>query len=82
MSRPSRLVLEAREAKYLVPFRPFRLRLKDGTTLRVRHPDQLGAGDRTIIFVDSRRGIEFYDSRLLLAVEPILRRKPRRRRTG
>lgn len=74
---------EIRKARNLDPFRPFRIRLIDGRELRVLEPYHVAVWppDR-FVHVNTEGDLDIYEASTIVVVEPILRRKPRKRRTG
>jgi hypothetical protein len=82
MSKGIRLLQEIRRAWKLEPFRPFQLRLVDGKTLPVRDPEQVRVWPPDVVYISPWTGMAFIHISQILAVEPILRRRPRKRRTG
>ena len=82
MSKPSKLLQEIRKAWKLEPFRPFQLRLVDGKMLRVLDPEQVRVWPPDVVYISPKGELDFYHISQVLAIEPILRRRPRKRRTG
>lgn len=82
MSKANRLLQEIQKAWKFEPFRPFRLRMVDGKALRVLDPDQVRVWPPDIVYIAPKGNPDFYHISRILAVEPILRRRPRKRRTG
>ncbi|GEM_PF-6176716 len=83
MRTSKRLMEEIRKAWKIEPFRPFQLRLVDGKTHRVLNPDQVRAWPPVwVVYVSPQGELDLYDISQILSIEPLPRRKSRKRRTG
>jgi len=61
---------QVREAMHAVPFRPFLLRLVDGRSFLVRHPDFVAVANRLeMVFVGDDEGIHHLSLPLVVEVE-------------
>ncbi len=63
-------ILEAtREALHSAPFKPFRLRLHDGTLLRVSNPDLLWVSKGGTIVFDDAKMLRILNPAMITAIE-------------
>ena len=52
------------------PFRPFEIHIADGRSVRVKHPDFLAFGGRSITVYEDPEIAETIDVRLITSIEP------------
>jgi hypothetical protein len=59
-----------REALHSQPFLPFDLRLADGRSLHVRHPDFVAVSSRRVVVIDSEDGgMSVLEPLLIVSIE-------------
>jgi hypothetical protein len=59
-----------REALHNQPFQPFDLRLADGRSLHVPHPDFVAVSTRRVVVIDSEeRGMSVLEPLLIVSIE-------------
>ncbi|MHC4703144.1 MAG: hypothetical protein ACYTFQ_21475, partial [Planctomycetota bacterium] len=69
-----------REALRRQPFEPFALRLADGRSLDVPHPEMVAVGKRRVIVVESDDSWSVVEPLLIVSLDCNGKRRPRARR--
>jgi hypothetical protein len=65
-----------REAMHKQPFQPFVMRLADGRSLHVPHPDFLAVGKRRLVLIDENDGWSFIEPLMIVSIEQAKRTPP------
>jgi hypothetical protein len=65
-----------REALHQQPFQPFVLRLADGRSLPVRHPDFLAVGKRRLVLIDENDGWSFIEPLMIVSLDQMKKSPP------
>jgi hypothetical protein len=73
-----------REALHRQPFEPFRLRLADGQSLPVPHPEMVAVGNRRVIVVGPDDSWSVIEPLLIVSLDYNSKRRPtaKRRKRG
>jgi hypothetical protein len=58
-----------REALHREPFQPFSIRLADGRSLPVPHPDFVAVGKRRLVVIDEDDGWSFVEPLLIVSLD-------------
>jgi len=69
-----------REALHRQPFEPFNIRLADGRSVPVRHPDFVAVGKRRIIIVEPNDSWLVVEPLLIVSLDYDGKRRPRMNR--
>jgi hypothetical protein len=65
-----------REALHKQPFQPFVMRLADGRSLPVQHPDFLAVGKRRLVLIDEDDGWSFIEPLMIVSIDQIKKTPP------
>ena len=65
-----------REALHKQPFQPFLLRLADGRSLPVHHPDFLAVGKRRLVLIDETDGWLFLEPLMIVSIDQMKKTPP------
>jgi hypothetical protein len=65
-----------REALHREPFQPFSIRLADGRSLPVPHPDFVAVGKRRLVVIDEDDGWSFVEPLLIVSLDQLKKSPP------